>query len=477
MDDKYFFIEIMLVVSVSGSFLFVFTKIFTNICLKGYEVKYEYFLFRVLVIFFLFPAMALSYVIIKNSVKIYQLQIVSDDFVQMKVSDTKFLLFSDEIIGYILLIFAVWLIGAVLNCGIRILRERVVIKRIMEYSEECKEDSINEVRNNLVWELNVRKEIKIYRNEIIASPFSIGILEPKIILPPMKFNEEDLYFILKHEIIHCKRVDILYRIFMVVIRGLHWYNPVLSYFEKDFFNFSEIACDEAVIKDCDLNVRSQYAELILCMLESEQTNINITGFSNREEKYMKRRITHIMRGKKKIRKGIVVLSTALFIFMCPMVTYASIVNISNVKNHLTDGLENMYSVVDGYNNEFIEYEEDLSIETGESKERKNFFLITRGNKNVDVTIAGNGEAQFHEVALNKGASIRVTLSSDSAKDSFRAGIVNLKDGKRRYVESIEGSVAYTFSINEKAEYAVYITGQNGKTGKNLNIIGRIAVTY
>jgi hypothetical protein len=81
------------------------------------------------------------------------------------------------------------------------------------------------------------------------------------------------------------------------------------------------------------------------------------------------------------------------------------------------------------------------------------------------------------VALNKGASIRVTLSSDSAKDSFRAGIVNLKDGKRRYVESIEGSVAYTFSINEKAEYAVYITGQNGKTGKNLNIIGRIAVTY
>jgi len=102
----------------------------------------------------------------------------------------------------------------------------------------------------------------IYCSDKILSPAVYGIIKPKIILPT-NIADKNMAYILKHECIHIRRRDNLWRIVAVLTACVHWFNPLCWIFLKCFFTDMELACDAGVLKELDDNSKKEYASALL----------------------------------------------------------------------------------------------------------------------------------------------------------------------------------------------------------------------
>lgn len=110
--------------------------------------------------------------------------------------------------------------------------------------------------------------------EIICSnypgtPVLVGIIHPRIILPQSFFRkglpEGVLEASLRHELMHYKRRDILYKWFTELVCILHWFNPLVWQVGKYVSRDCELACDEALCRGKTEQERHQYGMTLLYM--------------------------------------------------------------------------------------------------------------------------------------------------------------------------------------------------------------------
>ena len=102
----------------------------------------------------------------------------------------------------------------------------------------------------------------IYRSDKVLSPSVYGIIKPRIILPA-NISDGDIDYILKHERIHIRRRDNLWRVVAIVTACVHWFNPLCWIFLKCFFTDMELACDAGVLKKLDDSSKKGYASALL----------------------------------------------------------------------------------------------------------------------------------------------------------------------------------------------------------------------
>jgi len=114
------------------------------------------------------------------------------------------------------------------------------------------------------YSLRNAKHIKdnIYCSDKLLSPAVYGILKPKIMLPT-NFNEANLEYIIRHEQIHIRRLDNLWRLIAIITACIHWFNPLVWILLKYFFIDMELACDAGVLKNLDGGSKKKYAEALL----------------------------------------------------------------------------------------------------------------------------------------------------------------------------------------------------------------------
>ena len=115
----------------------------------------------------------------------------------------------------------------------------------------------------------------IYVSDKIRIPAVYGILRPKIILP-LDYPQSDLNYICMHERAHIKRKDNLTRLAAFVVVCVHWFNPFAWLMLKLLYSDMELACDEAVLCQCNDSQRREYAHVLLST--AEKTNVFAASF-------------------------------------------------------------------------------------------------------------------------------------------------------------------------------------------------------
>ncbi|MDD3394788.1 MAG: M56 family metallopeptidase, partial [Anaerotignum sp.] len=140
----------------------------------------------------------------------------------------------------------------------------------------------------------------------------IGFWHQKIYLNHEEYKKNQLKYILKHELVHCKRRDIWYKAVLMLARGVHFFNPFVYWMvclaERDI----EYSCDSIVLEKCSLSQRQDYGMTILDSIrQGRQTNSLSTAFHGGKEE-LKVRIDHIFDMRKK-RRGIPLLLALLLI--------------------------------------------------------------------------------------------------------------------------------------------------------------------
>ena len=102
----------------------------------------------------------------------------------------------------------------------------------------------------------------IYICDDIDTPFIFGIFSPKIYIPSL-LTEEERGYVIAHEKAHLKRLDCVWKPLGFILLAVYWFNPLSWVAYILLCRDIELACDERVIADKDIEYKKQYAMTLL----------------------------------------------------------------------------------------------------------------------------------------------------------------------------------------------------------------------
>lgn len=241
-----------------------------------------------------------------------------------------------------------WLIGAIALMLLNVVRYVRLNIKIRKNGEVI---SCPETREYTDRKINVRAW------ENVASPFMTGVFRPTLILPKTELSEEQLHNILRHEMTHFKRHDILYKWFAEFVKCIHWFNPISWYVSKQIASECEISCDMAVTKNMTGSEEMSYISTILSLLPiGKSKQLPLTTQMASSKKFLKRRFVMI-KNKKTTSRFMSVLSAVIAVIMLSTTVFASGV--------LSDLTTDDYTIEITNNDEKIELTNKPFIENGE----------------------------------------------------------------------------------------------------------------
>lgn len=104
----------------------------------------------------------------------------------------------------------------------------------------------------------------VFECENIATPFVLGIINPKIYLP-IGLSETEKSYILKHEQTHIRRFDYIIKPFAFLVLCVHWFNPLVWLSFILMSRDMEMSCDERVIKELGTDIKKDYSTSLLSL--------------------------------------------------------------------------------------------------------------------------------------------------------------------------------------------------------------------
>lgn len=153
----------------------------------------------------------------------------------------------------------------------------------------------------------LRRTVEVRQTDRISAPISYGVFRPIILLPSkidLK-NDKELSYVLTHEYIHIRRLDLLTKFVLVLTCCIHWFNPMVWLMYLLFNRDLELSCDESVIKQFGENSKETYAGALIHMEEKRSL---LMPFCNSFSKTaIEERIRAIMKTKK-VTVGVIVVS-------------------------------------------------------------------------------------------------------------------------------------------------------------------------
>ena len=158
----------------------------------------------------------------------------------------------------------------------------------------------------------LKRSLSIRQTETIAAPLSYGVIRPVILMPKNTEwkNIYQLRYVLEHEYVHIRRLDMLTKLIMIAAVCIHWFNPLVWVMYILFNRDLELSCDETVVRRFGMDIKSVYATALISM---EEKKSGLTPLCNSFSKNaIEERIRAIMKIKK-TSKFAVIISAVLVI--------------------------------------------------------------------------------------------------------------------------------------------------------------------
>ena len=125
----------------------------------------------------------------------------------------------------------------------------------------------------------------------IQAPAIFGLIRPKILMPLADYTEEEIYYILKHEMLHYYHHDMPVKILCEMLCAVYWWNPAVYLLRKLIARILEIRVDCALTSGFDKEEKIKYLECILKSMKEgrqDKTSLMIT-FAAQKGDTMKQR--------------------------------------------------------------------------------------------------------------------------------------------------------------------------------------------
>lgn len=190
------------------------------------------------------------------------------------------------------LLVLIWAVGAAV-CAVRYIGGyRRFINRIMR--------GIAEVPPQIcaLWDtLPHSPRIRLLCSTAARTPMLIGVLRPTVVLPCNITDSAMLRDILRHELVHARRGDVLYKWFTAAVTSIHWFNPLMPVIRREIGRTCELSCDDAVLRQAGTAARRRYGETLLALADTPCSG-SLAAMLCEEKSNLKERLVSIVKQKK-----------------------------------------------------------------------------------------------------------------------------------------------------------------------------------
>lgn len=133
---------------------------------------------------------------------------------------------------------------------------------LLDTSDKCESGVILETVERLREELHYKGRLGIYITPDQNTTFTLGAFRPLIFLQE-KYSEDQLYLILKHEMMYVKRKDLFIKLLMEFAGCVHWFNYLVHGLNGLLSEVCESSCDERVLKGATEDEEKIYARSLI----------------------------------------------------------------------------------------------------------------------------------------------------------------------------------------------------------------------
>lgn len=371
--------------------------------------------------------------------------------------------------GLFAVILGIWIIGFFISGVGRYRKEIRVIRELKKRSSSCDDKDILEIKEKVQLEIGIKSKITLLKSCLVDVPFVFGFKNPIVFISEAPLQQDTCELVIRHELVHCKNKDCLYRRILFWLCKLYWFNPILRKLAVYYTEVNEMAIDESVLDKANQTERANYAAALIGMQQENKLPGNMVALTGHSPSQLERRLEHMKTVRTGTKRIVMFLAMCLLFLLCSVTTYASSFGTVRLQDTIvreiskrTDTEEEMLTDIWKEETDVIEIDDFADYEQ---------LIQGRGASSVDKRVAGKTSETLGNVSVSAGDSIGILLKGDSTKDYFRAGYID-SQGSRTYVTSVNAEITYTFKVTKTGNYQIFV--ENLGTSK-IRVTGIVTV--
>ena len=189
--------------------------------------------------------------------------------------------------------FGVWITGIVFFGIIRGLKYYYSLHHMMRWSYPANDAWLLKVYAYVCRKKRIKNPPKLLVCEGLSSPMLAGLRKPALYVPAEDYGMEELEFIFSHELSHYVRRDLWYKMLLMAVTTIYWFDPALYLMQREAEKDVENLCDGKMAANYNRQERRKYGELLL-KIAAFQNHVPYLSVSlNDSKKVFKDRILYM----------------------------------------------------------------------------------------------------------------------------------------------------------------------------------------
>lgn len=193
----------------------------------------------------------------------------------------------------------VWLSGICILLARQIAEYVRLVRMAARYADRAMTPEQRIFLDGLKNQYGIRRRVFLYE-AAEEHTITFGFFRP-VIVCGRAVTSREAEMLVRHELVHIKRMDALWKIFMQLAVMLHWCNPMVWLLRRDFEQVCECSCDEIVMQGKPMEEVKEYLRLMIDEAgEKKPGKVSVrwkAGFGDDAQK-IKERMENLMSKKK-----------------------------------------------------------------------------------------------------------------------------------------------------------------------------------
>ncbi len=369
----------------------------------------------------------------------------------------------------------VWLI---LVLGIVLVYIIIYISFVFKINKTCKEDErLNSILDKCKTEMNIKRKIKIFYQDVIDMPSIFGLFKIKILInnDSKKLDDKELTYIIKHELAHYKRKDNWLNFWISILRCVYIFNPIVFFCLRKVKKDLELATDEVATRDFSADEQKEYLKTLVILSENKPVKFLVQTLCLSDEKKNLERRIDTLKLFEKFKKNSKQIAIVSIVICCILIVTCftkgkNYINKNDIRNMLASVEEPNFSNCyikeierskDGSiksQREIYRYDDKIKVikkykeDNGVLTTQTNYYNISENNFFTIEDELGRKEIQiyndeYYETIEDENKSLKRRMTNNFYK--CRYDYIPNVDGEDCYVIKEEGLKFISFNENLK----------------------------
>lgn len=177
------------------------------------------------------------------------------------------------------LFLALWIAGAVVLTEYHLIGFLNIREWFRRYSRHCTDEQLCAKLAAVCDAYCVKTVPQIFICGNISSPMLLGYRHTILLMPDSPYTEAELTMIFCHEMQHKKSGDLWYKLLLMFVCDLYWFNPVMWLMKKLAYQDVECVCDTLVMRRLSAEEQKTYGMTVLKNMAKNRVRDIVYGTS------------------------------------------------------------------------------------------------------------------------------------------------------------------------------------------------------